>query len=117
MNDYQATGSVTQIYPAKTFPSGFTVREFVVTIEDDYPQPLVFQVVKDRCSLLDSLTVGERVTVKFRLRGSATKDGTRYFNNLDAYQINRLQGGSATPLPEDEPPLMPPPGADDEMPF
>ena len=119
MNDYQTTGSILQIYPAKSFPSGFVVREFVVTTEDEYPQSLVFEVIKEKCALLDSLVVGERVNVKFRIRGSATKDGQRFFNKLSVWQIDRLETGPATAAPgDDEPPMMqPPPGMDDEMPF
>jgi len=117
MNDYQITGSILQIYPAQNFPSGFVVREFVVTTEEDYPQPLKFEVYKERCAMLDAFTTGERVTVKFRLRGSVTKDGSRYFNKLSAWQVDRLEAGAGA-LPEDEPPMMqPPPAADDEMPF
>ena len=116
MNDYHVTGSVTHVYPSQSFPSGFVVREFVVTIDDEYPQPLKFEVIKEKCVLLDALAVGERVGVKFRLRGSVTKDGLRYFNKLQAYQIERLDGGAA-PADDEPPPMQPPPGIDDEMPF
>jgi len=117
MNDYQITGSITQIYPAQSFPSGFVVREFVVTTEEDYPQPLKFEVYKEKCAMLDAFKAGERVTVKFRLRGSVTKDGARYFNKLSAWQVDHLEAGAGS-YPEDEPPMMqPPPAADDEMPF
>ena len=117
MNDYQITGSVTQVYPAQSFPSGFVKREFVVTTEEEYPQPLKFEVYKEKCAMLDTLATGARITVKFNIRGSVTKDGQRYFVNLQAWQIEHLDPGAATPG-NDEPPIMePPPAADDEMPF
>lgn len=118
MTDYQVTGSITQIYPSQSFPSGFVKREFVVTTEEEYPQPLKFEFLKEKCALLDALTIGERVTVKFRVRGSVTKDGQRYFVNLQAWQIDRLEMGNAAPSADDEPlPSQPPPGLDDDMPF
>ena len=118
MSDYQITGSVTQVYPSQSFPSGFVKREFVVTTEDEYPQPLKFEVLKEKCALLDGITVGERVNVRFRIRGSVTKDGERYFVNLQAWAVDRLEMGNAAPSASDEPfPSEPPPAADDDMPF
>ena len=118
-SDYQITGSVTQVYPSQSFPSGFVKREFVVTTEDEYPQPLKFEVLKEKCVLLDGITVGERVNVRFRIRGSVTKDGARYFVNLQAWTVDRLNAGNAAPSASDDEPLPRevPTGADDDMPF
>jgi len=121
MSDFQITGSVTKIFPSQSFPSGFIKREFVVTTEDEYPQPLKFEVIKEKCALLDALTAGERVNVRFRIRGALVpKDGLeRYFVNLQAWAVDRLETGKAAPVAaDDEPPLREaPPLADDDMPF
>ena len=59
---YEATGTIKLINDTQTFPSGFSKREFVITTaHDKYPQDLKFEVVKDRCAMLDDLQVGEQV--------------------------------------------------------
>ena len=116
MSDYQVSGGIIQIYPAQTFGT-FTKREFVVKTEDEYPQSLKFEFYNEKCEVLDAFNLNDRVTVKFRIRGSATKDGQRYFVNLSAWQLDRLATGAVAPA-DDEPPMPEAPGGDDtEMPF
>ncbi|HEX5789830.1 MAG TPA: DUF3127 domain-containing protein, partial [Luteolibacter sp.] len=63
---YETSGTIKLISDTQTFPSGFTKREFVVTTtQDKFPQDLKFEVVKDRCSLLDNFEVGQEVQVNF----------------------------------------------------
>ena len=96
-----------------TFPSGFTKREFVVTLEDDYPQDVKFGCVKERCSLLERVSVGDRVKVVFRIRGKEYKD--RYFVDLDAFKVDKLDGdGSSVSYDTAAEPLEP---LDDPTPF
>jgi len=102
---YDLTGKVKLIFEAKTFGSGFTVREFVVTVEDGkYPQDICLQFVQDKVSLLDTIEEGQEVTVSFDIRGREYNG--RYFNNLQAWKIDAGEGASATPVT----------GADDEKP-
>jgi single-strand DNA-binding protein len=105
---YEMTGSVKVIFEPQTFPSGFSKREFVITMEDDYPQDVKFACIKEKCSLLENLTVGERVKVSFRIRGNLFKE--RYFVDLQAFRIDKtdVDGSSvsydeAEPVPADEP--------------
>jgi hypothetical protein len=112
---YDITGSVKLISDVQTFPSGFTKREFVVQTEDDYPQPLKFECVKEKCAQLDRLAANDRVRVLFRIRGNAGKDGLRYFVSLQAYQVDKIEAdGSSVAATGDD---APPPAADDPMPF
>jgi hypothetical protein len=91
------TGKVKLVFEAKTFGSGFTVREFVVTVEDGkYPQDICLQFVQDKVSLLDSITEGQEVTVSFDIRGREYNG--RYFNNLVGWKIQAGEG--AAPAPE-----------------
>ncbi|MDZ8119417.1 DUF3127 domain-containing protein [Pontiella agarivorans] len=98
---YELTGKVKVILEPKTFASGFTVREFVVTVEDGkYPQDIILQVVQEKVSLLDSIQVGEEVTATFDVRGREYNG--RYFNNLQAWKI---ESGAAAPAADDKPPV------------
>lgn len=105
---YEMTGSVKVIFEPQTFPSGFTKREFVLTMEDDYPQDVKFACIKEKCGLLDNLVPGERVKVGFRIRGNLFKE--RYFVDLQAFRVDKMDvdGSSvsydeAEPMPSDEP--------------
>ncbi|WP_372793897.1 DUF3127 domain-containing protein [Pontiella sp.] len=98
---YELSGKVKVILEPKTFASGFTVREFVVTVEDGkYPQDIILQVVQEKVSLLDSLQVGEEVTATFDIRGREYNG--RYFNNLQAWKV---ESGAAAPAGDDQPPV------------
>ena len=83
---YDLTGKVKVIQDAQTFASGFTKREFVVTVEDGkWPQDICLECVQDKVSLLDNLQVGQEITATFDIRGREYNG--RYFNNLQAWKI------------------------------
>lgn len=77
----------------------FSKREFVLTTEAStpYPQHVSFQLTQDKCAILDTLKEGEEVKVLFNLRGREWNgpDGTKYFNTLEAWRIERAAGGTA----------------------
>ena len=89
---YEASGTIKLINDTQTFPSGFSKREFVITTEHDkYPQDLKFEVVKDRCDMLDQYSVGQKVQLNFDIRGNEYKD--RYYVNLSCWKIQAAEGG------------------------
>jgi len=102
-NSYEMVGTVKVIMPMMSFPSGFVKREFVITTEEErFPQPIKFAVLKERCSMLDALAPNDRVRVRFDIRGNMnTKNGERYFVDLQAFQIDKLDGdgSSIEPVP------------------
>ncbi|MDX9866584.1 MAG: DUF3127 domain-containing protein [Kiritimatiellia bacterium] len=109
---YEMTGSIKTILDPMTFASGFTKREFVLTMEDDYPQDVKFACVKDRAALLDRVAVGERVKVGFRIRSREYKE--RYYTDLEAFRIDKLEtDGSSVSYEDAEPPTP----LDDPTPF
>jgi hypothetical protein len=93
---YEARGTLKWIGDLQTFPSGFSKREFVVTTaHDKYPQDLKFEIVKDKCPMLDSFAVGNSVMVNFDIRGNEYNG--RYFVNLSCWKIQPDEGGAASP--------------------
>jgi len=114
---YDLTGKIKLIQQAKTFDSGFTKREMVVIVEDGkYPQEINVEFVQDKISLLDSLQVGQEVTVTFDIRGREYNG--RYFNNLQGWKIVTL-GDEPAISQEDQSPHYPTPSdfEDDDIPF
>jgi hypothetical protein len=83
------TGKIKLINQIQTFDSGFSKREFVVTTNEQYPQDVKFEVVKDKCSLLDKYAPGNDVKVSFNIRGNEYQG--KYFVNLQAWRIEAAQ--------------------------
>ena len=99
---YEAAGKIKVINETQSFASGFTKREFVVTTSaDKYPQDLKFEVVKDKCSMLDAFEVGQDVQVTFDIRGNEYNG--KYFVNLSAWKIQAGDGSSAPARPAGAP--------------
>ena len=91
---YETAGKIKVIQETQSFASGFTKREFVVTTAaDKYPQDLKFEVVKDKCALLDNFEVGQDVQVSFDIRGNEYNG--KYFVNLSAWKIQSANGAEA----------------------
>jgi single-strand DNA-binding protein len=87
------------ISEVQSFASGFTKREFVVTTaHDKFPQDLKFEVVKDKCSMLDSFKTGDEVQVNFDIRGNEYNG--KYFVNLSCWKLQAAgAGGGESPRP------------------
>ena len=116
---YEATGSIKVIMDTQTFPSGFTKREFVITTGDEnYPQDIKFELIKDKCSWLDKYSDGQNVTVSFDIRGNEYKG--KYYVNLNCWKIQGATSeGSSTPQASTNTEVEPSPEdlANDDIPF
>lgn len=113
---YQIQGEIIHVGEVETFDSGFTKRIFAIRTDGEYAQEVGLEVVKDKCSMLDPIQLGERVTVSFNIRGREYEG--RYYVNLSAWRIERESAAGASPSVE-----VPHPAStghdtgDDNMPF
>ena len=108
------TGKVKLVQDAQTFGSGFTKREMVLidASSEKYPQEINMEFVQDKVSLLDDVNAGDEVTVTFDIRGREYNGS--YFNNLQAWKLNKISASEAQPAAGN------PPAADepeDDVPF
>ena len=103
---YEMIGKIKLMFDPMSFASGFNKREFILVLEDDYPQDVKFVCVKEKCALLDGVAVGDRVKVAFRIRGKEYKE--RYYVDLEAFQMEKLESAAASVPFEDADPLSPP---------
>ena len=97
---YEATGKIKVKFDTQTFPSGFSKREFVITTGDEnYPQDIKFELIKDKCSWLDNFEQGQDVTVNFDIRGNEYKG--KYYVNLNCWKIvgSESESGNASQAP------------------
>ncbi|EMR01712.1 DUF3127 domain-containing protein [Cesiribacter andamanensis] len=97
-------GTIKEIFDTQQISDRFSKREFVIEYADNpqYPQYIKFEMVKDRCDMLDDFKAGEEVDVQFNLRGRAwtnAQGATQYFNTLQAWRIDRATGEAAGAAP------------------
>ncbi len=91
---YKAEGRLHKIFDAEQKTASFQAREFVIEItEGQFPQMIKFQLVQDKCALLDDYSEGDQLVVDFDLRGREWND--KYFTNLNAWSLARSDGQSA----------------------
>lgn len=86
------TGEIHKLFPAQELKNSFVKREFVVLIDsgEQYPQYITFQLIKDRCEILDKYKEGDKVKIYFNLTGrewTSPEGNTKYFNSLVAWKI------------------------------
>jgi hypothetical protein len=113
--DLQLQGTIKVVYDTQTFDSGFSKREFVVTTQEQYPQDVKFEVLKDKTTLLDTYRVGDSVNVHFNIRGNEYNG--KYYVNLQAWKMSKAgaeQPAAGGTLP---PPPPIPANDDDDLPF
>ena len=114
--ELKLNGKVKLISDLQSWDSGFTKREFVITTNEQYPQDVKLECIKDKTSLLDGFSEGDDVEVSFNVRGNEYNG--KYYVNLQAWRLNK--SGGAEPASEQapsEPDFEPVGDDDDDLPF
>ena len=122
MPNFEAKGELIKISDTDKISDRFQKREFVLKIEEQYPQEIQYQLTQDDCSILDNFKVGDQVKVNSWVRGrrwqKTPQDDPRWFNSLVAYNI---EGESVTPFVDESKDMasaeIAPPSEDDALPF
>lgn len=122
---YELSGKLLELFPTQEVSATFKKREFVVekteTASDRvFTDTIKFQLIQDRCALLDAYKVGDDVKVTFNIKGSKwEKEGrTSYFVNLDVWKMEKLSESTSTPTVSQ--PVVestPLPEGEDDLPF
>lgn len=112
--ELKINGKLKQLMDLQSWDSGFSKREFVITTNEQYPQDIKLECIKDKTSLLNGINPGEDVEVSFNLRGNEFNG--KYYVNLQAWKITKgNEGPQNTPPPDTD---FEPLGEDDEdLPF
>ncbi|MCP4750331.1 MAG: DUF3127 domain-containing protein [Proteobacteria bacterium] len=81
-----------EIFETKQVTSSFQKREFVVEYAENpqYPEYVKFELIQDKCGLLDKFSIGQEVNIHFNLKGrkwTDPKGEVKYFNTLQAWRI------------------------------
>ncbi|NBV09771.1 MAG: DUF3127 domain-containing protein [Flavobacteriia bacterium] len=84
-------GTVVQITPIQVVSEKFKKQELTIKTENEsYPQFITFQVVNDKCDLLNNLRKNDAVEITYNLRGrewNSPEGVTKYFNTIEAWSI------------------------------
>ena len=88
-----------EIFNTQQISQTFRKREFVVEFAENpqYPEYVKFELIQDKCDLLDSMKVGDVVNVSFNLKGRKWTDPqgqVKYFNSLQAWRITPEQAAA-----------------------
>lgn len=87
----EITGIIKVIGDTNVFGSNsFKKRDLVITTIEQYPNDIIIQFTQQRCDLLDSLQVGQRVKVYVNIRGrewTNPQGETKYFNTIEGWKI------------------------------
>ena len=122
---FEVNGKLIKKFDTESKTDSFQAREFVIEIESGkYPQFIKFQLVQDRCALVDDYAEGDMIKVFFDLRGREWNE--KYFTNLNAWKIEKAAetagesvaaatGGDNFPSADDAPSTEA--AADDDLPF
>lgn len=133
---YEMKGKLVEKFDTVQVSDRFKKREFVLEKREagaggrEFVDTVKFQLVQDRCDLIDPYNNGEELNVHFNLKGNKwERDGkVNYFTNLDVWRIERVspdnpdeqvgasgeQSSASMPGQDDLPPLE---EADDDLPF
>jgi hypothetical protein len=90
---FEIVGKLHKKFETESKTATFQAREFVIEVDGTYPQFVKFQLVQDRCSLVDNYNEGDSIRVHFDLRGREWQG--KYFTNLNAWRIEA--GNAAAP--------------------
>ncbi len=85
---FEIVGKLYKKFNTENKTQTFRAREFVIEIADgNYPQMIKFQLVQDRCDILDAYQEGDEIKVFFDLRGREWNE--KFFTNLNAWRIEK----------------------------
>jgi hypothetical protein len=119
--DFELTGTLIEKFNEVQVTENFKKREFVIeTVDGTYTEQIKFQLVQDKTSLLEPYQIGEKLKIRFNIRGNKWKEN--YFVNLQAWKIEKEQPADIQENTEEDTPF--PTGEDltnssdvDDLPF
>jgi hypothetical protein len=94
-------GRIAEIKESQQVSETFKKRSFVVeyTENPQYPEYITFELIQDRCDLVNGFQLGQEVEVSFNLKGRkwVNPEGeTKYFNSLQAWRVELPSNNSGS---------------------
>jgi hypothetical protein len=94
---YEITGQVIHLGNTVEISDKFRKREFVISKSETsngktFTEEIKFQAIQAKCGILDAISVGDNVDVKFNINGKKWKED--WFTNLTAWDVKISGEGS-----------------------
>lgn len=119
---FEITGRVIDISPVNQVSDKFRKREFVIEKKESgggavFIDYIKFQLVQDKCDLINESFLNEEVKIWFNLKGNKwERDGKiNYFTNLDAWKIEKASAQQGDRVSSSRAPLEDMPPDNDEL--
>ena len=117
---FELEGKLIVINPTQEITATFKKREFVIETSETagngqtYTDYIKFQIMQNKCDLLDAFVTGQDVKVSFNVKGNKfEKEGnTNYFTNLNCWKIE-----GSNQAPQDTPVQSVSDQNNDDLPF
>lgn len=95
---YHITGVLHEISNEMQISEGFKKRNFVIKCseKEPYVEYIQFELVQDKCSIIDEFHVGDNVEINFNIKGrrwqpdNSENDNFKYFVSLQAWRISKV---------------------------
>lgn len=94
---FETAGRIIDISPVNQVSDKFRKREFVIEKKETggaavFVDYIKFQLIQDKCELINESFLNETVKIWFNLRGNKwERDGkVNYFTNLDVWKIEKI---------------------------
>lgn len=99
-NSMKLTGTIKVIFEKLTFDSGFEKQEIVITTNDQYPQDVKIEFVKEKIDQLKDYAEGSAVEVSINIRGNEYNG--KYYVNIQGWKIEDPTNQQAAPATAQE---------------
>jgi len=98
-------GKIVEVTDTQQVSDSFKKRTFILEYVENaqYPEYISFELIQDRCQLIDSFQVDQEVEVSFNLKGRKwiNREGeTKYFNSLQAWRVEALGKDTGVVAPQ-----------------
>lgn len=90
-------GIIKKLGDVQTFASGFQKREMVIVTEEQYPQPISIEFLKEKGDLLNAYKEGDKVKVSINIGGrewTSPQGEVKYFNSITGWRIEKVEGAN-----------------------
>ena len=87
----EVLGKIKVQQETQTFGNDFTKCNLIVVTDEQYPQEICVEFVKDKIDLLKSFKVGDSVKIGINLRGREwinPQGEAKYFNSIQGWRID-----------------------------
>ena len=87
------TGTIKLIGKLETGKNDFQKRQLVLLTEEQYPQPISIEFLKEKGDLLNQLKEGDKVKVSINIGGrewTSPQGDVKYFNSITGWKVEKV---------------------------